>query len=122
MLTCAASHGGSFGLVAPSCLLMQRCCWPQGAFKIYLDDLYHTLLNMPRYRFLMSFFSVYFLLYLAFAFIVRASVVCPSSIAAGLCVSLQSSNWQSGAVSIPVRFWTYSTRSSAASQRCPEAG
>lgn len=32
---------------------------PKGAFMLYVDDLYHTLLNMPRYRFLLSFFVVY---------------------------------------------------------------
>ncbi|KAJ9524097.1 hypothetical protein QJQ45_022547 [Haematococcus lacustris] len=38
---------------------------PKGAMLLYIDDLYHTLLNMPRYRFLLSFFSVYLLLYLS---------------------------------------------------------
>lgn len=35
---------------------------PKGARAIYTADLYHTLLNMPRYRFLTSFFCVYLLL------------------------------------------------------------
>jgi len=37
---------------------------------ICCDFRYHTLLNMPRYRFLGSFFISYFLLYLLFAFVV----------------------------------------------------
>ncbi|KAF5841674.1 hypothetical protein DUNSADRAFT_11881 [Dunaliella salina] len=41
----------------------------KGAIFIYLDDMYHTLLNMPRYRFLGSFFVSYLLLYLLFAFV-----------------------------------------------------
>jgi hypothetical protein len=32
---------------------------PKGAIYVYIDDLYHTLLNMPRARFLFSFFGVY---------------------------------------------------------------
>ncbi len=49
---------------------LKRFGLPKGAFYLYIDDLYHTLLNMPRYRFLASFFTVYLTLYLAFSFFV----------------------------------------------------
>ncbi|GFR39598.1 hypothetical protein Agub_g58 [Astrephomene gubernaculifera] len=40
---------------------------PAGGWYLYWTDIFHTLLNMPRYRFLLVFFSVYLTEYLIFA-------------------------------------------------------
>ncbi|MEW5302768.1 MAG: hypothetical protein WDW36_005516 [Sanguina aurantia] len=46
---------------------IERFGLPAGGWKLYYTDIFHTMLNMPRYRFLTVFFAVYVLQYVLFA-------------------------------------------------------
>ncbi|PNH10296.1 ATP-sensitive inward rectifier potassium channel 1 [Tetrabaena socialis] len=46
---------------------IRRLGLPAGGYYLYWTDIFHTLLNMPRYRFLIVFFAVYLSEYVVFA-------------------------------------------------------
>ncbi|KAG2496209.1 hypothetical protein HYH03_005808 [Edaphochlamys debaryana] len=60
-------HGRRLNLLGRGSKGIVRFGLPSGGLYMYWNDIFHTLLNMPRYRFLCVFFAVYITEYLVFA-------------------------------------------------------